>query len=164
MVKLSTWEVHLRFSNSFHKVHDRIFQKEAGTRHDTQKRSLSRSWCDQKMEDVVEVAAFLDVKLSSSLLLKIHWQDLSSFSFLRSLLELNFPRRWWWNGWLQQDFKRHVIHSFCQSLPGVISFSWSSFIRRLQSIFLLRSMLTWAGVRGMALSGSPGTKRSKTPS
>lgn len=37
MVKLSTWEVHLRVSNVFHKVHDRIFQKEARTTHDTQK-------------------------------------------------------------------------------------------------------------------------------
>ncbi len=37
MVKFSISEVHLRFSNIFHKVHDRIFQKEAGTTHDPPK-------------------------------------------------------------------------------------------------------------------------------
>ncbi len=104
----------------------------------------------------------------------IHWQDLFSvtplsFSFWKHLetvitVRVQFPKTVMIQRWTPAVLQVTRHPSIQLVIPKVLSFSWSSFIRLLRSIFLLQTMLTWAGVRGTAPSGSPGTKRSKTPS
>ncbi len=100
-----------------------------------------------KMQDVIEVAAFLCVELSNSLLLKSidriyslspplsfsFWKHLETVITVKSSISQNSddPR-------LTPAVLQVTRHPSIQLvIPKVLSFSWSSFIRLLRSIFLL---------------------------